>query len=170
MIDINNAVRIMDDYMPLIYATIRRFNYFETEEAIDEAKMVLIEAIIAYDVTQGTFGNYLKHRLNYYFWDKAKKVSPISLDDEGGNGNSLKDDLVSDDDIEDDFFNKEKYKDLYAKIKRLDNKDILIIKLKYWENLSDKKIGQIMNLSAKTIRNRHSLAIRKLREMMEVDK
>lgn len=170
MINIDNAERIMADYMPLIYATVRRFDKFDTEEAIDEAKMVLIEAILTYDETQGTFGNFLKHNLNYYFWDKAKKPSPISLDDEGGNGNSLKDDLVSDDDIEDNFFTKEEYKDLYAKVKSLDKKDILIIKLKYWENLSDKKIGEIMGLSAKTIRNRHSLALRKLREMIEKDK
>lgn len=169
MINIDNAARIMADYMPLIYATIRRFDKFETEEAIDEAKMVLIEAILNYDENQGTFGNYLKHRLNYHFWDKAKKPFPVSLDADNGKGPSLKDLLTSDDDIEDNFFNKEKYKDLYAKIKKLDDKDVLIIKLKYWENLSDKKIGEIMGLSAKTIRNRHSLAIRALREMMEMN-
>lgn len=169
MININNAVRIMDDYMPLIYATIRRFNKFDRAEAIDEAKMVLMEAILDYDESKGSFGNYLKNMLNYYFWDKSKKPFSISLDMESGNGASLKDDLVCDDDIEDDFFTKEKYKDLYAKIKRLDDKDILIIKLKYWENLSDKKIGEIMNLSAKTIRNRHSLALKDLKEMMEVE-
>lgn len=168
MINMNNAERIVADYMPLIYATVRRFDKFDKAEAIDEAKMVLMEAILDYDESKGSFGNYLKNMLNYYFWDKAKKHFPISLDMESGNGASLKDDLVCDDDIEDDFFTKEKYKDLYAKIKRLDDKDILIIKLKYWENLSDKKIGEIMNLSAKTIRNRHSLALRELKEMMEV--
>lgn len=169
MININNAERIMADYMPLIYATIRRFDKFDTEESIDEAKMVLIEAILAYDESQGTFGNFLKHNLNYHFWDKAKKPIPVSLDGDNGRGPSLKDLLLSEDDIEDAFFTKEEYKDLYAKIRRLDKKDILIIKLKYWENLSDKKIGEIMSLSAKTIRNRHSLALRELRGMMEVD-
>lgn len=69
--------------------------------------------------------------------------------------------------MEDDFFTKEAYKDLYAKINRLDKKDVIIIKLKYWENLSDKKIGEIMNLSSKTIRNRHSLALKTLRKMYE---
>lgn len=168
MININNAERIMADYMPLIYATVRRFDKFDTEEAIEEAKMVLIESILAYDEGQGTFGNFLKHNLNYYFWDKAKKPVPVSLDVENGNGPSLKDLLLSEDDIEDNFFTKEEYKDLYAKIKSLDRKDVLIIKLKYWENLSDKKIGEIMGLSAKTIRNRHSLALRQLRVMMEI--
>lgn len=167
MINIDNAERIMADYMPLIYATIRRFDKFDTEEAIDEAKMVLIEAILAYDESQGTFGNFLKHNLNYYFWDKAKKPIPVSLDADNGKGPRLKDLIPSEDDFEDNFFTKEEYKNLYAKIKSLDKKDILIIKLKYWENLSDKKIGEIMGLSAKTIRNRHSLALRKLRGMME---
>lgn len=155
----------MDDYMPLIYATIRRFDAFEREEAICEAKMVLIEAILAYDESQGTFGNYLKHRLNYYFWDKAKKERPISLDVDTKDGISLMDTLASDDDLERDVFVKEDYKDLYEKIRRLDEKNVMIIWLKYWEGFSDKKIGEIMNFSPKTIRNRHSKALKSLRDM-----
>ena len=50
---------------------------------------------------------------------------------------------MCDDDTEDDFFTKEKYKVLYANIKSLDDKDILIIKLKYRGNLSDKKIEKL---------------------------
>lgn len=165
MIYIKNAARIMDDYMPLIYATIKRFDAFEMEEAIDEAKMVLIEAILSFDESQGTFGNYLKHRLNYYFWDKAKKHRPISLDQETKDGNSLMDTIKSDNDLEKEIFTKEEYKDLYEKIKKLDKKDLIIIRLKYWENLPDKKIGEIMNLSPKTIRNRHSNALKRLRGM-----
>lgn len=165
MICINNAARIMDDYMPLIYATIRRFDAFEREEAICEAKMVLMETILAYDEDQGTFGNYLKHRLNYYFWDKAKKKRPISLDVDTKDGISLMDTLASDDDLERDVFVKEEYRELYDKIKRLDEKDLMIIRLKYWENLPDKKIAEIMNFSPKTIRNRHSKALRSLRDM-----
>lgn len=165
MICIKNAARIMDDYMPLIYATISRFDAFETEEAIDEAKMVLVEAILTYDDSQGTFGNYLKHRLNYHFWDKAKKQDPISLDQETKDGNSLMDTIKSDDDLENNIFTKEKYKDLYEKLKKLDKKDVLIIRLKYRENLPDKKIGEIINLSPKTVRNRHSKALKRLRGM-----
>ena len=153
MININKAERIMGDYMPLILATVRRFDAFEREEAIDEDK--------------GTFGNHLKHRLNYYFWDKAKKPRPTSLDIVTEKGQSLVDNLISDDDIEDDFFTKEAYKDLYANIKKLDRKDVVIIKLKYWERLSDKKIAELIGLSSKTVRNRHSLALKKLRKMME---
>ena len=165
MININKSARIMADYMPLIYKTVGRFDAFEREEAIDEAKMVLIEAILAYDENQGSFGNYLKHRLNYYFWDKSKKPRSKSLDDDGGNGTSLKENLTSSEDIEDDFFTKETYRDLYEKIKTLDKKDIVLIKLKYWEKLSDKKIGEIIGISAKTVRNRHSMAIKNLRKM-----
>ncbi len=165
MICIKNAARIMDDYMPLIYATISRFDAFETEEAIDEAKMVLVEAILTYDDSQGTFGNYLKHRLNYHFWDKTKRQDPISLDQETKDGNSLMDTIKSDDDLENDIFTKEKYKDLYKKLKKLDKKDVLIIRLKYREKLPDKKIGEIINLSPKTIRNRHSKALKRLRGM-----
>ena len=95
MINIDNAERIMADYMPLIYATVRRFDKFDTEEAIEEAKMVLIESILAYDEGQGTFGNFLKHNLNNKFWKKAKKPVPVSLDADNGKGPSLKDLLLS---------------------------------------------------------------------------
>lgn len=167
MININNAERIMANYMPLIYATIKRFDIFEKEEAIDEAKMVLIETILIYDESQGTFGNFLKHRLNYYFGDKAKKPIPLSLEENNRSGKSLKETLASSEDIEKDFFTNETYKYLYENIMKLDKKDVLFIKLKYWENLTDKEIGRLMGLSPKTIRNRHSLAVKKLREMME---
>lgn len=168
MICINNAARIMDDYMPLILATVRRFDVFEREEAIDEAKMVLVEAILDYDENQGTFGNFLKHRLNYYFWDKAKVHRPSSLDHETKKGTSLLETLASDDDLEEDIFTKEEYRDLYEKSRGLDEKDVMIIRLKYWENLPDKKIGEMMKLSPKTIRNRHSMALKSLRGMYDI--
>lgn len=53
----NNAERIMADYIPLIYATIRRFDKFDREVTIDEAKMVLMEPILASDESQESFGN-----------------------------------------------------------------------------------------------------------------
>ena len=143
MINIDNAVRIMENYMPLIYATIKRFDIFEKEEAIDEAKMVLIETILIYDESQGTFGNFLKHCLNYHFWDKAKKPIPLSLEENNRSGKSLKETLASSEDIEKDFFTNETYKDLYENIMKLDKKDVLIIKLKYWENLTDKELSLI---------------------------
>ena len=57
MINMNNAERIMADYIPLIYATIRRFDKFDREVTIDEAKMVLMEPILASDESQESFGN-----------------------------------------------------------------------------------------------------------------
>ena len=75
------------------------------------------------------------------------------------------DTLSCDFDLEGDFFVREEYKDLYDKIKSLEEKDVVLIKLKYWEGLSDKKIGEIMNLAPKTIRNRHSMALKRLRAM-----
>src|SRR5699024_3183016 len=97
MICIKNAARIMDDYMTLINATITKCDAVETEEVIEEAKMVVVDAILTYDESQGTFGNYLKHRLNYHFRDKAKKQDPISLEQETKDGNSLMDTIKSDD-------------------------------------------------------------------------
>ncbi len=167
LIDIKNADKITEAYMPLIYATVKRFSAFEKKEAIDEARMVLIEAILSYNEDKGSFGNYLKHRLNYYFWDKAKKPLDLSIGQENQDGISLADRLEAGIDIEDDFFTKEGYKDLYANINKLDKKDVAIIKMKYWKDMTDKEIGRALNLSPKTIRNRHSMALKDLRRMME---
>ena len=71
-INLDNSDRIINDYMPLILAVVRRFPAFEKEESIDEAKMVVIYTIIDYKEEKGAFGAYLKLRLNYYFSTRPK--------------------------------------------------------------------------------------------------
>lgn len=153
--------------MPLIKSMARKFGVFEYEENICESQMILIEAIGTYDQSKGTFGNYLKNQLRYHFLDKSKKEIPISLYLCDENGNPLIDGLMSDIDIEKDLLEAEKNKNLLNAIKKLDKKYQSIVKMKYYLNMTNKEIGEELNLSPKTIANRNSLALAKLRQILK---
>ena len=166
-INLDNSKQIMEKYMPLIKSMARKFGVFEYEENICESQMILIEAIGTYDKTKGTFGNYLKNQLRYHFLDKSKKEIPISLYLCDENGNPLIDGLMSDIDIEKDLLEDEKNKNLLKAVEKLDKKYQTIVKMKYYLNMTNKEIGEKLNLSPKTIANRNSLAVEKLRQILK---
>lgn len=166
-INLDNSKQIMEKYMPLIKSMARKFGVFEYEEAVDESMMILIDTIFDYDKTKGTFGNYLKNQLRYHFLDKSKKEIPISLYQCDENGNPLIDSLMSDIDIEKDLLEDEKNKNLLNAIEKLDKKYQNIVKMKYYLNMTNKEIGEKLNLSPKTIANRNSLAVEKLRQILK---
>ena len=151
--------------MPLLISMARKFPSFDYDEDIDQTRMILVECIPAYDESKGTFGNFLKNQLRYHYLDKAKKQSPQSLDDFDQNGNPIVDTIPDDYDFEVHIL--ENYKDLYLSIGQLSQKDQEIIRLKYWEDLSNAEIGHILNISTKTVANRHSLSLKKLKKLME---
>lgn len=151
--------------MPLLISMARKFPSFDYDEDIDQTRMILVECIPAYDESKGTFGNFLKNQLRYHYLDKAKKQNPQSLDDFDQNGNPIVDTIPDDYDFEVHIL--ENYKDLYLSIGQLSQKDQEIIRLKYWEDLSNAEIGHILNISTKTVANRHSLSLKKLKKLME---
>lgn len=165
MINLDNAQRIIDDYMPLILATIRRFPAFDWQESMDEARMLVIEAILTYDIKEGSFGNFLKNKLNYHFWEKCRKPVDISLESptEGGVIGDL---LKSDIDIASELEEAESYQTLKDSLARLNHKDREIIRLRFYENMDYEQIGKILGLSPKTVRNKNSLIIKKLRKLI----
>lgn len=164
-ITLANSKQIIDSYMPLLISMARKFPSFDYDEDIDQTRMILVECIPAYDESKGTFGNFLKNQLRYHYLDKAKKQSPQSLDDFDQNGNPIVDTIPDDYDFEVHIL--ENYKDLYLSIGQLSQKDQEIIRLKYWEELSNAEIGHILNISTKTVANRHSLSLKKLKKLME---
>lgn len=166
-ITLANSKQIIDSYMPLLVSMARKFPSFDYDEDIDETRMILVECIPSYDESKGTFGNFLKNQLRYHYLDRAKKQNLQSLDDFDQNGNPIVDAITDDYDFESVIVEKEKYKDLYLAISKLSDKDREIIRLKYWEDLSNKEIGEILHISAKTVANRHSLSLKKLKELME---
>lgn len=166
-ITLANSKQIIDSYMPLLVSMARKFPSFDYDEEIDETRMILVECIPLYDESKGTFGNFLKNQLRYHYLDRAKKKNPQSLDDLDQNGNPIVDTISDNYDFESAIVEKEKYKDLYLAISKLSEKDREIIRLKYWEELTNKEIGEILHISPKTVANRHSLSLKKLKDLME---
>lgn len=151
--------------MPLLISMARKFPSNDYDEDIDETRMILMECIPSYDESKGTFGNFLKNQLRYHYLDRAKKQNPQSLDDFDQNGNPIVDTIPDDYDFEVHIL--ENYKELYLAICKLSEKDREIIRLKYWEKLTNKEIGEILHISPKTVANRHSLSLKKLKDLME---
>ena len=77
--------------------------------------------------------------------------------------------IESDIDIGAEIENGEKYLKLKNSLKRLNNKDREIIRLRYFEEMEYEEIGQILGLSPKTVRNRNSMIIKKLRDWWGVE-
>ena len=152
--------------MPLMIANARRFSYFEYDEVLDISRMILIEAISEYDQNKGTFGNFLKQKLYYYFLDQSKKQRPMSLDQVDHEGGAIVDSLESDYDLEEELVNKEKYKNLYSSIDKLPDDLKAIVIDKYFLGMTNGQIAEKMGLSYKTIANKSTMALKKLRKSL----
>ena len=166
-IRLDNSKQIMTTYMPLIISMARKYPRFDYDEAIDETKMILIESIPDYDQDKGTFGNFLKNKLRYHYLNKSKIEIPQSLDELDKTGNPIIDTIKDPFDFEDTMLEKEKYEDLYKAIKKLPKKDQQIIKLKYWKEMTNAQIDQSLGISSKTVSNRLSLSLKKLKNLLE---
>lgn len=165
-INIENSSEILEKYQYLILKTVNTFPIFEKDEALDEAREVLIDAIEDYDENKAGFGGYLKYRLYYHFLDKSKKLIPDSLNKIDSKGIEIEDSLKADIDIEKEVIQKEVYEKLYDAIKTLNQKDKVLIQMKYFENKSHKEIGKILGLTPKTVTNRNYKIIRCLRSKL----
>lgn len=166
-ITLDNSERIMAAYKPLILKTVKKFSAFEEDEAIDEARMILINAIGSYEQGRGTFGNYLQNKLRYYFLDKAKEKRPTSIYEKNDKGVEIIEEIPGKADLEEDLVQKEEEKKIRKSLEKIDKKNSLILKLKYYQDLTNKEIGQKMNLSPKTVANRLSLGIKELRKVYQ---
>lgn len=165
-ITLGNSEKIIAAYKPLILKTVKQFGAFEEEESIDEAKMILIDAIGTYDDTKGTFGTYLKNLLRYHFLDKAKLPQAGSIYEEDEEKNSIIDLLESEENTEEIIMKEERKKEILANLGKINKKNSQILKLKYYQDLTNKEIGQIMKISTKTVFNRISMGLKEMREIM----
>ena len=164
-----HSKQIVDQYMPLIRANAYKFSRFDFDETVDESCMMVIDAIGEYDESRGSFGNFLKNKLRYHYLDRSKKPVEESLDAPDETGRPLVDGLVSADDFESDLLAKDSYQDLYRAIAKLASRDQEIIRLKFWEGLTNGEIGDRLGLSGKTVANRLSMALAILRRDLSSD-
>ena len=167
-INMDNSEQIINAYMPLIKANARKFSRFDFDETVDESRMLTIDAIGDYDETKGSFGNFLKLKLNYYYLDKAKINPTSSLDELDNNGEAIVDTLEDDYDFESKLLEKEEYSQLYRAIDKLNKSQREIIIYKYFYDMSINDIAKKMGLSYKTIANKTSLALKDLRKTYNI--
>lgn len=163
-ISLENSKQVMDAYMPLIIANARKFSALDYEEVVDESRMLLIDAILEYDDSKGTFGNYLKQKLYYHFLDECKKEQIASLDDFDKEGKPLIDSIEDDYNLEKYLEDKEEYKELYKAIENLPDDLRKIIVGKYFFAMTNDELATKTDLSYKTIANKASIALKILRE------
>ncbi len=168
-ITLDNSEKILAAYKPLILKTVKQFGAFEEEESTDEARMILIDAIGTYDESKGTFGTYLKNLLRYHFLDKAKLPKARSIYEEDDEKNSIIDLLEAEENTEEIIMEEERKKEVLANLGKINKKNSQILKLKFYQDLSNKEIGQIMNISTKTVFNRISMGLKEMREIMTVE-
>ena len=160
-INLENSEMILKAYQPLIMATVRKFSHYETDESIDECRMIAIEAILSYDEKKGSYGNYLKTRLTYHFLNKGREKPTSSLNDLNQNGEEIITTLEDSYDLEEEILYKDK---IAERLSLLDESDRRLVEMKYLKGMSNKAIGDIINRSEKTIANRISLSLGKMRE------
>ena len=163
-INLENSEMILHDYMPLILATVSRFSSYEKEESMDEARMILIESITSYDNRKGSFGNYLKNRLNYHFLNKSREKRTTSLYELDSKGVELIENVADPRDFEEEIFHEESLDSLDTYLNLLAKKDRRLVEMKYLEKMTNRQIGQILNRSPKTIANRIAMSLATMRK------
>lgn len=163
-INLENSEMILNDYKPLILATVSRFSSYEKEESIDEAKMILIESIASFDDRKGTFGNYLKNMLNYHFLNKSRKKRARSLYDLDSRGEELIQNLADTKDFEEEIFHEESLASIDTYLNLLGKKDRRLVEMKYLEGMTNREIGKLVNRSPKTIANRIAMSLATMRK------
>lgn len=152
---------ILKAYQPLIMATVRKFSHYETDESIDECKMIAIEAILNYDEKKGSYGNYLKTRLTYHFLNKGREKTTDSLNVTNVRGEELIETIKDPTDLEEEILYKDEVEE---RLRLLDESERRLVEMKYLKGMTNKAIGDIINRSEKTIANRISLSLGKMRE------
>ena len=61
---------------------------------------------------------------------------------------------------------EERKKEILENLEKINKKNSQILKLKYYQDLTNNEIGQIMNISTKTVFNRISMGLKEMREIM----
>lgn len=69
--------------------------------------------------------------------------------------------------IEADLLEQEAYEELFRNLRRLQAKDRELVRLRFFENMSYKEIGQRMGISADAARKRHERILDRLRKLYE---
>ena len=161
--NIDNKEKIVEQYIPLVkYIASRimigRSTYIEYEDLVSYGMIGLMDAISKFDPDKGIkFSSYASIRIKGEMIDQIRKARPIS---KGAMDKLAKYNEAIDED-------KEKVEILAECIEKLKEKDRTILNLYYYEGLTLKEIGKVLEVSESRVCQLHSRAIKNLRVMLQ---
>lgn len=183
--------QIIVKYLNLIHYVIQhskfvRMNVVDDKDFFQFGIEGLSEAIDRFDPDYGTkFETYAIQRIRGKIIDEIRKVqikprvddpnsvfySNVSMDDysEEEESYTLHETLPSDAKLPDELFEKNEDKEkLLEAIKKLGERDRLIITLYYYENLNYQEIATVLNVNVSRISQIHSRIINELRNKLKL--
>lgn len=160
---------IVEKLTPLIIKSIRRNynNINEFEDLLQEGRLQVLQCIEDYDVNRETyFAGYVQAMLRYLYLNKhkAKKVTSLNVRvGEEEDGELI--DLIADDvDIEEMIIEEEVRKDLYSTLEILTLRQKEVIYYFYFRQMAIKDIGDLLQISYRTVVNTKTQALDKIRK------
>lgn len=159
--------KLISKYHPFVYKYIYGISQNDSvvEDLVQETFIKIIKGIDKYDLHgKAKFSTYLittaKNCYIDYYRREKKRTFDISLDEafnvESGGKNVSE--LVTD-----KLYNE----DILEQMKNLTEEQQVVIRMRYFEELTHKEIGEILNLEPKTVKSRIHNGMVKLREMIK---
>ena len=163
---------LMSEYTGLICTIVRDklskvCDEFEIESCASDVFIDFYNNIGRYSEDKGSVKSLLcvmaKRKAIDIFRKRAKEMNNVSIDDE-----EVYTQVSDKTDIEGDYINKERKKQLLEAVKSLGSPDGEIIIRKYYLGESSKEIAERLSLSVNAVDTRTSRALKKLRGIIEV--
>ncbi|QEK11299.1 sigma-70 family RNA polymerase sigma factor [Crassaminicella thermophila] len=163
---------LLKSLMPLIITSIKKY-YFGDEEfsdLIQEGGMKILREVEIFDEERGVpFLGYIKLKLKFLYMEKRKKVrnelslqNKINMDDDEI---SFIDMLVDErENVEEHLLKEERYHALEEAIKRLTDKQKIVLKLCYMDFLNMKQIAERLGVHYQTVVKTKARALDKMRK------
>ena len=148
---------------PLIISSIRRYynNYSQQEDLVQEGYETILKCIADFDENRGVnFLGYVKVQLKFLYLNKHKEKRNTSLNETiGEDGVELIDLLKGEENLLEDYIEKELKKSLIEAVLKLTKRQREILILFYVEKISIGEIAKRLGISYRTVVNTKTRAL-----------
>lgn len=170
-LDIN---KVLVDYDSMLYQLANKttINGYETDDIMQELRLVAVDCVNKYDESVGQFSTYLYksclHRI--YRLRNVNKHNELSLDNEipGGDGETFLDTLESQElNPEQQMLADEKEETIQHILQQLPPDDYTIINGLFYENLTQSEVAEMLGRSQSYVAKQQTRIFSKLRKEFE---
>lgn len=153
---------------PLVLSSIKKYYYgsMSFEDLVQEGRTKILAEIIRFDEEKGVpFLGYIKIHMRYLYMELSKRrEEALTLNTIIENGTELIDLQSSGVDIEEDIINSETSSQLREALKKLTERQKLVLDLIYIQGMSMKEVSQKLNLHYQTVIGIRDRGLKRLRE------